>query len=76
MVRAKFMLNKVSHTKDGTQVDLHPVTGGCAENEEYFKYTPLGRIEMGILNEAAARQFEEAGPGAEFYVDFTPVETP
>jgi hypothetical protein len=44
------------------------VTGGSKENEEFFRYSPWGKIDMGTVNAAAARQFEI---GDEFYVDFT-----
>lgn len=71
MVRAKFRVDEVAQTVNGGKVLLSPVTSGSKENEEFFKWTPYGRIEMGTINPEAIKQFV---PGKECYVDFTPVE--
>jgi hypothetical protein len=71
MVRAKFKCDEVTQTVSGGKVKLTPVTSGSPENENFFKWTPCGQIEMGTINPEAIQQFV---PGKEFYVDFTPVE--
>lgn len=74
MTRATFWCAKVSKTKMGQQgevgveVELSAVYNGSEENKKYFKYTPNGRITLGILNPEAAAIFE---PGKEYYVDFS-----
>lgn len=77
MVRAKFYVTGVEPngaTKEedkGATVTLFPVTGGSAENENFYKWTPCGNIILSTINKAAADQFKV---GMEFYVDFTPAE--
>ena len=70
-VRAKFRCNEVTATESGKKVVLLPVTTGSKENQNFFRWTPFGRIEMGIMNDTAAAEFE---PGKEYYVDFTKAE--
>lgn len=72
MVRAKFRCVSVrvgegEHAQ--AEIRLEPVTSGSDENKSFFKYTPSGRVELGVVNPAAAAQFQE---GREYYVDFTP----
>lgn len=38
-----------------------------SENGAFFKYTPWGEINMGIINDAALEEFEV---GAEYLVNF------
>lgn len=72
MVRAKFKVNsKLQKGSDEYEVTLYPVTGGTAENETFYKWTPAGKIEMATINKAAADQFEV---GKSMYVDFTPAD--
>lgn len=52
-------------------VTLYPVINGSEENKSFFQYTPSGKIELGIVNAEAAKQFEV---GKEYYIDFTPAE--
>lgn len=61
-----------------TNVVLSPVyvsnperAAGVTDNEMFGFYTPNGKVEMSIQNDAAAEQFK---PDAVFYVDFTPAE--
>ena len=70
MVRAKFTCrSKVENETDGSaNITLEPVVCGSEENKEFYKYTPCGRIELGVLNSEASKQFEQ---GKEYYVDFT-----
>jgi hypothetical protein len=71
-VRAKFVCDEVTKTRYGSaRVSLYPVSNGSEENEQFWKYTPSGKIELSIENPSAAERFE---PGKEYYVDFTPAE--
>jgi hypothetical protein len=74
-VIAKFFVQTITehaHAKGQKQIVMAPVSRG-EENKEWSKYTPSGRIEMSILNEAAAEQFEL---GKEYLVRFSPAEIP
>lgn len=70
-VRAKFKVTAVTQTESGNTVQLNPVTTGSEENKKFFRYTPAGRIELSIMNDEAAKQFEV---GKEYYIDFTKAE--
>ncbi len=70
-VRAKFKCESKTLTVNGAQVTLVPVTTGSKENEEFFKYTPYGKLEVGTINPEAAKQIE---PGKEYYIDISPAE--
>ena len=73
MVRAKFTCTqKVEKTfgsedEKGYDIHLYAVSGGSEEDQRFFKYTPYGEIALGVLNQAAAAQFEE---GKDYYVEF------
>jgi hypothetical protein len=72
-VKAKFVCTNVSKQKwnkqdeGSTTVMLSPVTSGSDENNEFWQYTPSGRLEMTIKNEAAVKYFEL---GEEYYLTF------
>lgn len=70
-VRAKFKVTEKVITEQGDKITLQPVIGGSHENEQFFKWTPYGKIEMGTINPEASKQFEV---GKEYYIDFTKVE--
>lgn len=71
-VRAKFKVSRIEQESvDGRIIELKPVTGGSAENQSFYRWTPSGVIELRTISEFAAKQFEF---GKEFYVDFTPAE--
>ena len=58
-------------------VHFHPVMDGSAENKAFNKFSPSGKIEIGIAGDAPA--FDSFEVGKEYYVDFTvvePVESP
>lgn len=58
-VVAKFFVQTITEhasMKGAKQVVLMPVTRG-EENKEWAKWTPSGRLEMTINNEAAAAEF-------------------
>ena len=67
-VRAKFRCVEKTQDSGGYGVKLHPVVGGSDENEEFFKYTPCGSIEMSTINAAAAAAEFEVDE--QYYVDF------
>lgn len=76
-VRAKFVVNSITISKHWEKdkgnistIKLSPVTGGSEENKQFYAATPSGTIELGTLNQQATDQFEL---GAEYYVDFSPV---
>ena len=81
MVRAKFTVVGIERTKHWDKskgevqtIKLTPVMGapgGTDENSRFFDATPSGRIELGTVNEDAAKAFEL---GKAYYVDFTPAE--
>lgn len=74
-VRAKFRLDLKQtdpNTKQASLVfnaayDPDP----SSPNYHFWQATPAGRLEMQIVNQAAADQFEQ---GKFYYLDFTPAE--
>lgn len=79
MVRCKFKVEsyetRLDSSKIGAEeirtVKLSVVYNDTEENKKFFKWTPTGSIQIGMLNKAAWEQFPL---GAEVYVDFTLVE--
>lgn len=69
--RAKFSVQSKTESKDGYKVSLAAVTAGSEDNAAFFKYTPSGIIDMGLIQKETADQFV---PGKEYYVDFTAAE--
>jgi hypothetical protein len=67
-VRAKF---KCTSKDEEGNVLLEAVMSGSKENEDFFKYTPFGRLQLGIVNEAALSQIEQ---DKEYYIDISPAE--
>lgn len=55
---------------EGWHLVLRPVYGGSPENEEFYKYTPGGQLNLSTINDAAAAQLEV---GQEAYIDITPI---
>lgn len=76
MVRTKFKVESYETRLESSapgadelrSVKLTAVYGDSEENKKFFKWTPNGRIEIGMLNPEAWKQFPL---GAEIYVDFT-----
>jgi len=66
MTRAKFKCVEVTQTTTGRRVKLLTVTNDSPENKTFFKWTPSGTIDMGILNPEV--DFEV---GEDYFVDFT-----
>ena len=72
-VRTKMRCDAIELNADGSggSVSLSPVIGGSPENDEFFRFTPSGRLVLSTINAVAFRQFEL---GKEFYVDISAVE--
>lgn len=61
------MVNKTTE-EYGYKLVFTPVTSGSKENEEFFKWTPSGRLEIGTVNQKAA---DELRTGFDYYLDIT-----
>lgn len=75
-IRAKMSVNEVISSTYSDQVKLSPVMGGpgaTAEDNNYSKATPGGKLELTIDNPALKGVIK---PGQVFYVDLTPVPNP
>ena len=84
-VRAKFRLNSYTtelYDKwDGNKsvgllekrtLNFTPVYGtGGEENKAFWDATPTGSLQLGVVNQAAWKQFEL---GKTYYLDFTPAD--
>lgn len=78
MLRAKFKVEsyetRLESNKAGSDelrsVTLSVVYGDSEENKKFFRWTPNGRIVIGLLNPDAWKQL---ALGTEVYVDFSPV---
>lgn len=68
--RCKFRCASVTPEADGFYICLYPVTGGSTENDQFFQYTPAGRLDLSIVNPDAAQMFE---PGKTYYIDISEV---
>jgi hypothetical protein len=51
--------------------EFFPVQGNNEENKKFFSASPSGKLEIGVMNPEAAKQFEV---GKSYYLDFTPAE--
>lgn len=71
LVRAKFVVENKSQNEEGFTVTMRAVCDGSKENEEFFKYTPSGQLDIGLLKPETAAQFDV---GREYYLDFSPAE--
>lgn len=84
-VRAKFRLNSYTTEmfdkwEDGKAIgkvekrtlNFTPVYGdGSGENREFWDATPTGSLQLGVVNQAAWRDFQL---GKAYYLDFTPAD--
>ena len=71
-MRAKFICYLESRTQYGTiQYKLQPVTSGSPENEEFFKTTPSGNIEVTLKPDETSARLEL---GSVYYIDFIKVD--
>ena len=67
-VRAKFKCEQKIITENGAQILFKPVTATTPENGKFFKWTPSGTLEMGLVNLDVSAYFI---PGKFYYLDFT-----
>jgi len=67
MIKTKFNVASITYygNAGGMQVILYPVMNNSPENEEFWKKTPSGEIELYIDNPDIKFEF------GEYYVDFT-----
>jgi hypothetical protein len=77
-VRAKFVVNTITRQKHWDKskgevqtIKMFPVTTGGEENQKFYEATPSGSLELGVLNEDAAKFFEL---GKEYYLTFDKAE--
>lgn len=73
-VRTKFKVTGISpmdgqNIIEGATITLMPVSSGSKENEDFYKWTPGGSIQLSTVNGNAARFFVV---GTDLYVDFIP----
>ena len=71
MVRCKFICDEKLQTTNGYSVVMIPVTHGSTENENFFKWTPWGKLEIGVISDEVIKKFEV---GKEYYLDITLVQ--
>ena len=75
MIRCKFQVSKKTEKATATgnefTVELTAVTDGSEENQEFFKYTPSGKMSLGIL---APEQADKLVVSEECFIDITPCE--
>jgi len=68
-MRTKFTLEEKTELKNGGgRAIFRPVYGGSTENENFYKWTPGGIIELCTVNEVVISTLKI---GKEYYVDFT-----
>ncbi len=76
MIRCKFIASKKTEVATATgnefQVEMTAVTDGSDENKEFFKYTPSGKLKLGVLEPEQADKFIV---GSEYYLDISTVPT-
>lgn len=67
-MKAKFKCQQVNKLEFGEQAHLSPVHGDSEENKTYSKFTPSGKLEIMITNEAV---FDFFKPGKSYVLDIT-----
>lgn len=64
--RAKFRCVEKKQADEGFVYKFSPVVGGTTkENDSFFKYTPWGLLEMGVVNPNVDFEVDK-----EYYLDF------
>ena len=72
-VVAKFTVQKVTQTMGQEEITAIPVCDdGTAENKSFAKYTPAGKLELTVDNEAVHGFFV---PGGDYRVTIEKVES-
>lgn len=73
--RAKFVVDSITHRKDGDDevrdIEMQAVTGGGEENDKFFKYTPGGSLRLSTINEGALAGLKA---GQECFIDISPID--
>lgn len=79
VVRTKFYVSEIKQAKNNygsqegdllTTVKLNAVTGTSEENRNFFRFTPTGSIDLGLVAPSVVAEFHI---GQEFYVEFIPI---
>lgn len=68
MVTCKFKCVRVSLTEGGDDVEFDVVVGGSEENDKFFRYTPWGHLNIGLIN----HELNSFEPGLEYFINITP----
>lgn len=68
MMKAKFTVESLKHVRWGIEAELHAVTSGRPEDNEFCLATPSGKIAL-LVSNPVARDFLQLGK--DYYVDFT-----
>lgn len=71
-VVAKFQVDQVTISQSQTRVEMSPVTCGSPENENFFRWTPSGKITMDCTLPHVGSTFV---PGREYSVQFFAAES-
>ncbi len=69
-IRAKMRVDTKSQNQYGFGVKLQAVYGDNPENKAFFQSTPSGTVDLNVVKPEVADAFVL---GAEYYVDFIPV---
>jgi hypothetical protein len=69
--RAKFSCKSIDQTDDTHRIKFEPVFSGSDENRDFFKWTPGGSIDLQVVGNDTAAQFQV---GHDYYVDFSDAE--
>jgi hypothetical protein len=71
-MQAKLKVEYILGSGDESEVlVMSPVTTGSEENKSFAKWTPWGKLELGISNPNLVGKFK---PGDEYFVEFTKAE--
>ena len=68
---AKFKLISRVENQAGFTLTFEPVTSGSKENDQFFRCTPWGKLELGTINAEAASGFKVGG---EYLLPFVPAD--
>lgn len=71
-IRCKFKVQTITLVEGGEQLVAVPVSSGSNENDEFFKYSPAGSLELETVNQHLLTERLQAGQ--EFYLDLIPIQ--
>ena len=66
--RCKFKCEEKTEQVNGYKICFKPVTHGSPENESFFKWTPYGSMEIGLISAYTADMFNV---GEDYYFDIS-----